>query len=111
MMSFKAALILFLIGLTGIGLAVSADLPDMWILLCVAVGLGAWIVLAVWGFIDRTLGALHHLKRSREIDKAYKAEKFVEAKKVVQRGTSEAKKRATSKRLKLWLDTILGVRD
>ena len=111
MMSFKAALILFLTGFINIGLAVFADLPDKWILVCAAVGIGAWIVSAVWGFIDRTFGAFHHLKRSREIDKAYKAEKFAETKKVVQRGTSEAKKRATSKRLKLWLDTMLGVRD
>ena len=111
MMSFKAALILFLTGFIGIGLAVYADLPDRWVLVCAAIGIGAWIVSAVWGFIDRTLGAVHHLKRSRAIDKAYKAEKSVEDEGVVQRGASEAKKRATSKRLTLWLDTILGVRD
>ena len=111
MMSFKAALFLFIIGLIGIGLAIYGDLSDRWVLISFAVGIGAWFVAMIWGFIDRTLGMIHHLKQSKVIDKEYKAEQSAYAKQVIQRTSSDPKKRAAWKRFKLWINTILGVRD
>jgi len=111
MMSFKAALILFCIGLIGLGLALYGDLSNNWTLASAAIGIGAWFVAAIWGVIDRTFGMIHHLKRSWAIHKDFKEEKALEEKQIIQRGTSKAKKRAAKRRFKLWINTILGVRD
>lgn len=110
-MSFKVAFILFFIGLVGLVLAIYGDLPATWTLVSFTIGLGAWIVFVIWNFIDRTFSIIHHLNKSWVIQKDYKKEKAIEAKQVVQHRTSKAKKRAISRRLKLWVNTILGVRN
>lgn len=111
MFSFTTLLILFLMGLLGLGLAIYGILPDQWILLSAGLGLMAWFLCAILMFVDRTIGMIHHLKRSHAIDKDLKREILEEKNQVIQRGSSEAKKRARSKRLKLWVNTIAGKRD
>ena len=111
MLSFKNSLILFLIGLINLGLGFFGNLSDRWTLICVGIGLGIWFILMIWMFVERTFLTIHHFKRLRKIRDEYKTDKSEEEKQVIQRGSSQALKQARKKRIKLWIDSLLGVKD
>ena len=106
--SFTKALILASTGFIGIGLAVTATVPDRWILPSFGIGLGAWFIFAIWSFIEKTYAMIHHIKQSRIIQQELKTELELENAQPIRSGTSSAKRRAFKRRLSLWLDTMLG---
>lgn len=110
-LSFTLALILFLTGFIGIGLTVTATVPDIWILPSFGIGLGAWLIIAVWGFIEKTFAMIHHIKQSRIIQQDLKTEIELENAQPIRSGISSAKRRAFKRRLSLWMDTMWGEPD
>ena len=111
MMSFRSAAILFGIGAVGIGLAMSGLLPGIWVLIFGGVGLAAWLVFMLWGYLDYTLRAIRHVKQSWAIEKQMRAEKALERSQTVRKGRSDAHMRAMKRRARLWSNTIFGDKD